>query len=130
MRLAIVASSTYAENGTLTRLAQIEAELDVLRQRLSEPDAGFEVQVLMAERDLSLRVERLLENTPEPIEALLFYFCGYAVLSDERGPALLLDGPRLGTFSLKRLRRAVERASSALVVLDTVSAFADGPSPG
>jgi len=128
MRLAIVAGSTYAQNGKLARFEQIEAELDVLGQRLNEPDAGFEVHVLMGERDLGTRVERLIEHAAEPIEALIFYFCGYVAFNEERGPALLLDGARLGALPLERLRGALEKATSALVVLDTVSAF-DGPSP-
>ncbi|HEV8245760.1 MAG TPA: hypothetical protein VGP93_08325, partial [Polyangiaceae bacterium] len=130
MRLAILAASSYAHSQKLTRLTQVEAELDVLGQRLTEPDAGFTVHIFSAERGLAEGIEQLAQTLKEPIEALFFYFCGYAVASDERGPALLLDGERLSSLSLKRLRRLLNQlAPSSLAVLDTVGAFENEPLP-
>ncbi len=130
MRLAILAASTYANNQKLRELPQVEAELDVLGQRLTEPDAGFVVHIFSAQRGLAEGIEQLAQTFHEPIESLLFYFCGYAVVSDDRGPALLLDGERLSSLSVKRLRRLLAQLSpSALAILDTVSAFATEPAP-
>jgi hypothetical protein len=42
MRLSILASSSYARSGKLTELHHAESDTDLLRQRMSEPDAGFE----------------------------------------------------------------------------------------
>lgn len=124
MRIAVLAASSYAASSQVPELASAEVDLDILGQRLAEPDAGFSVHALRAERGLVERVESLLESVADPVEELLFYFSGYAVSSDERGPALLLDGDRLGTFSLKRLRRLLsEKAKNAFVVLDTTVAF-------
>jgi tetratricopeptide (TPR) repeat protein len=126
MRLAILATSAYAQTDKLTELAEVRWHIDGLAQRLTEPDAGYAVYVLPAERGLAEQVEQLMADASQsgPIEALLFYFAGYAVVSDERGPALLLDGERLSTLSLRRLRRLVsQNAPSSFIVLDTVSAF-------
>ena len=114
MRLAILATSAYAQTDKLTELAEVTWHVDGLAQRLTEPDAGYTVYVSAAERGLAEQVEQLMADASqsEPIEALLFYFAGYAVVSDERGPALLLDGERLSTLSLRRLRRLRERARS------------------
>src|SRR5262245_5033105 len=106
MRIAIVAASSYSNNGQLGLLPHAEPEVELLSQRLTEPDAGFHVHLFAAQRGLAEGIEQLVAGLSEPIEALLFYFSGYAVVSDERGPALLLDGDRLGTLSLKRLARA------------------------
>ncbi len=130
MRLAILAASTYAHNQKLRELPQVEAELDVLGQRLTEPDAGFVVHIFSAQRGLAEAIEQLAQTFREPVEELLFYFCGYAVVSDERGPALLLDGERLGSLSVKRLRRLIAQlAPHALAILDTVSPFENEPPP-
>jgi len=53
---------------------------------------------------------------------LIVYFWGYA-LREERGATLLLDGPKLSSFTLARLRRQLaELADVALVILDTTLA--------
>jgi hypothetical protein len=124
MRLAILAASTYAGSDKVSELATSEVDLDLLGQRLGEPDAGFKVHIFRAERGLAEAVEQVIAEAGEPIDELLFYFLGYAVVTDERGPALLLAGDRLGTFSLKRLKRVLaESAKRGLAVLDTVIAF-------
>ena len=130
MRIAFIASSPYTQCQKLTELSSADADVDLLGQRLGEPDAGFVVHSFRAERGLAEAIEQVLAETTEPVDELLFYFAGYAVLNDERGPALLLDGERLGAFSLKRLRRVLaERARSSLCVLDTVPAFDGQMSP-
>ena len=124
MRIAVIACSPYSQCKKLTELSSVETDVDILGQRLSEPDAGFVVHSFRAERGLPEAVDQVLAEASEPVDELLFYFAGYAVLNDERGPALLLDGERLSAFSLKRLRRVLaERARSSLAVLDTVPAF-------
>jgi tetratricopeptide (TPR) repeat protein len=124
MRLAIVAASSYARSGKLPELAHAESQAELLCQRLAEPDGAFSVEWLAAERGLPEKIEGLLANPPEPIDALLFFFAGYALVSEEGVPALLLDGERLSTLSLRRVRRLVSQCSPAsLVVLDTVGAF-------
>jgi len=130
MRLAVLAASSYAACEKLPELAGTTLDLDLLGQRLSEPDAGFTVHAFRAERGLAEAVEQVLGDAGEPVESLLFFFSGYALVADERGPALLLDGERLATFSFKRLKRLLgERTRRALVVLDTVSAFDGETSP-
>lgn len=129
MRLAVLAASAYAASRKLPELAGTNLDLDLLGQRLCEPDAGFSVQAFRAERGLAEAVEQVLDEVGERVGSLLFFFSGYALLADERGPALLLDGERLGAFSLKRVKRLLaERSERALVVLDTVSAFDDATS--
>jgi tetratricopeptide (TPR) repeat protein len=124
MRLAILAASTYAGSDKVSELPTSEIDLDLLGQRLGEQDAGFAVHIFRAERGLAEAVEQVIAEAGEPIDELLFYFLGYAVVTDERGPALLLAGERLGTFSLKRLKRVlVDKAKRGLAVLDTVIAF-------
>jgi hypothetical protein len=131
MRLAILAASSYAECQKLPEVAGATLNLDVLGQRLADTDAGYVVKAFRAERGLSEALEQVLAAASEPVESLLFYFSGYAVVGDERGPALLLDGERLGTLSFKRLRRVLdERVQNAFVVLDTLSAFDDATPPG
>ena len=129
MRLAILAASSYAECQKLSELADATLNLDVLGQRLADTDAGYVVQAFRAERGLAEAIEHVLASAGEPVESLLFYFSGYAMVADERGPALLLDGERLGTLTFKRLRRVLdEHVQNAFVVLDTLSAF-DGETP-
>jgi tetratricopeptide (TPR) repeat protein len=124
MRVAILAASSYARSGRLPELVHLESQIEVLAQRLSERDAGFDVHVLAAERGLPERLEGLFTNPPAPVEALLFVFVGYVAVSEDGVPALVLDGERLATLSLRRLRRLVAEATpAACVVLDTVSAF-------
>ena len=130
MRLAVLAASSYTACQKLPELASAGLDLDLLGQRLSESDAGFTVHAFRAERGLAEALEQVLAEAEEPIESLLFFFSGYAVVSDERGPALLLDGERLGTLSFKRLKRLLnEKVKRSLVVLDTISAFDGETSP-
>jgi tetratricopeptide (TPR) repeat protein len=124
MRLAILAASSYSGSDKIPELPTSEMDLDLLGQRLGEPDAAFTVHIFRAERGLAEAVDQVIAQAPEPIDELLFYFLGYAVVSDERGPALLLAGDRLGTLSLKRLRRVLaEKAKRSLAVLDLSIAF-------
>jgi hypothetical protein len=130
MRLAILAASSYSGSDQVAELPMSELDLDLLGQRLREQDAGFAVHVFRAERGLAEAVERLLAGAAEPIDELLFYFLGYAIVTDERGPALLLAGDRLGAFSLKRLKRVLaEKAKRGLAVLDTVIALDPSAQP-
>src|SRR4051812_36262703 len=108
MRLAVLAASPYAACQKLPEVEGATLNLDVLGQRLADADAGYTVQAFRAERGLAEAIEQVLAEAPEPVEALLFFFSGYAVVNDERGPALLLDGERLATLSFKRLRRVLD----------------------
>lgn len=131
MRLALLAASSYSSSSELLDLPGAEVDLELLGQRLSEPDAGFSVMAFRAERRLGEAVEQVLSEVSEPIEQLLFFFSGYAMVSDERGPALLLDGERLSVLSLKRLKRLLnEKSQRSLAVLDTIAAFDGERTPG
>jgi tetratricopeptide (TPR) repeat protein len=122
MRLAICVASAYEQNPNLPNLPSAELDLEIVSQRLAQPDAGFTVHAFSALRGLPEGIEHLIESLGQPIETLIFYFSGYALLSEERGPALLLDGERIGTLSLKRLRKILQQhAPEALVVLELVS---------
>ncbi len=122
MRLAICVASAYEQNASLPKLPGAELDLEAISQRLAQPDAGFSVHAFSALRGLAEGIEHLMEAQTEPIETLLFYFSGYALLSEERGPALLLDGERIGTLSLKRLSKIVlEHAPEAAILLELVS---------
>jgi len=122
MRLAICVASAYEQNSNLPKLPAAELDLEVVSQRLAQPDAGFSVHAFNALRGLAEGIEQLIDSIGEPIETLLFYFSGYALLSDERGPALLLDGERIGTFSLRRLSKIVlQAAPEAAILLELVS---------
>ena len=119
MRLAILATSSYAICPNLPELADAALTLELLGQRLAEADAGFAVHAFSAERGFTEAAQAALAGA-EP-EALLFFFQGFVALSAERGPALLLDGERPSAFSIKRLCRLLGNRP-AFVVLDTVSA--------
>lgn len=128
-RLAILATSSYATCGSLPELSEAPSQIDLLAQRLREQDAGFSVEVLSAERGMAQALEALLAEG-DPVESLLFFFTGYVVVSEEDIPSLLLDGERLSTLSLRRLRRLVTQAApSACIVLDTVTALSEGTAP-
>jgi tetratricopeptide (TPR) repeat protein len=122
MRLAICVASAYEQSSSLPKLPSAELDLETISQRLAQPDAGFTVHAFTALRGLPEGIEQLIESLGQPIETLLFYFSGYALLSEERGPALLLDGERIGTLSLKRLRKILQQHTpEALVLLELVS---------
>ncbi|HVU03047.1 MAG TPA: tetratricopeptide repeat protein [Polyangiaceae bacterium] len=128
MRLAIIATSTYSKSDELEELVSADADAEALARRLSEPDGGFEVRLLPAERGLADEMERVLREAREPIDALFVLFAGYATVTEEGFPALVLDGERLSTLSLRRLRRLLtEGIQSSFLVLDTVSAFGSVP---
>lgn len=124
-RLAVLVTSAYGASG-LPELVEAPSQIDLLAQRLAEPDAGFAIHVLHAERGLAQALEDLL-TASAPIESLLFFFSGYVVVSEDEIPSILLDGDRLSTLSLRRVRRLVSQAAgSACVVLDTITAFDGG----
>ena len=123
MRLAIVAVSSYEENGQVNPIPNAEIDVQLFSERLAEADAGFTVHVFPAQRGLAEGIEELIAGLEERPQALLVYFWGYALLSEERGATLLLDGPKLSSFTLARLRRQLaELADVALVILDTTLA--------
>jgi hypothetical protein len=123
MRLAIVAASSYEENGQVTPIPNAEIDVQLFGERLAEADAGFAVHVFPAQRGLAEGIEEIVGALPARPEALIFYFWGYALLSEERGATLLLDGPKLSSFTLARLRRLLgEMAPASLVILDTTLA--------
>ncbi|HYQ40565.1 MAG TPA: hypothetical protein VER11_01310 [Polyangiaceae bacterium] len=123
MRLAIVAASSYEENGQVSPIPNAELDVELFGSRLAEDDAGFAVHAFPAQRGLADAMEALIAGLGERPEALIFYFWGYALDSKEHGPTLLLDGPRLSSFTLARLRRlAADSADVSLVVLDTTLA--------
>src|SRR6478752_4421990 len=123
MRLAIVAASSYEENGQVSPIPNAELDVELFGSRLAESDAGFAVHAFPAQRGLADAMEALIAGLGERPEALIFYFWGYALDSKEHGPTLLLDGPRLSSFTLARLRRlAADSADVSLVVLDTTLA--------
>jgi hypothetical protein len=123
MRLAIVAASTYEQNGQVDRIPNAELDVELFGGRLAEADAGFIVHAFPAQRGLAEGIEELIASVRQRPAALIFYFWGYALVSRERGPTLLLDGPKLASYTLARLRRQLaELADVALVVLDTTLA--------
>lgn len=123
MRLAIVAASSYEENGQVTKIPNAELDVELFGGRLAEADAGFSVHAFPAQRGLAEGVEALVASLGERPQALVFYFWGYALQSAERGPTLLLDGPKLSSFTLARLRRQLaELSDMSLVILDATLA--------
>ena len=130
MRLAIVAASSYEENGQVSPIPNAELDVELFGSRLAEADAGFAVHAFPAQRGLADAIEALIAGLGERPEALIFYFWGYALDSKEHGPTLLLDGPRLSSFTLARLRRLVaDSADVSLVVLDTTLAEGSAGEP-
>lgn len=122
MRVALVIGSGYVKNGQLPPLPSVDVDCELVERRLSDRDAGFRTFRFDASRGLAERIEQRLLARTEPIEELLVYFSGYCVWSAERGPALLLDGERLGTFSVARLRKLLEYfAPSSCVILDVAA---------
>jgi hypothetical protein len=119
MRVAFVVVSSYEKNGQLALVPSAVVDGDLVARRLGQSDARFAVHRFAAERDLPEQLEEFLAKSPEPISELLVYFSGYAVLSSERGAALLLDGARPSAFSVRRLRKILEQsAQSACLIVD------------
>src|SRR5436190_14104209 len=130
MRLAIVAASSYEANGQVPPIPNAEVDVELFGRRLAEPDAGFTVHAFDAERGLPEGIEQLTRSLGGRARSLVFYFWGYALLSKERGPALLLDGPKLAPFTLTRLRRLLsEVTDEALVVVDATLAEGSAGAP-
>jgi hypothetical protein len=130
MRLAIVAASSYEANGQVPPIPNAEIDVELFGRRLAEPDAGFTVHAFDAERGLPEGIEQLTRSLGGRARSLVFYFWGYALLSEERGPALLLDGPKLAPFTLARLRRLLsEVTDEALVVVDATLAEGSAGAP-
>ncbi len=130
MRLAIVAASSYEENGQVAPIPNAELDVELSGRRLAEPDAGFTVHAFDAERGLPEGIEELTKSLGGRARSLVFYFWGYALLSEERGPTLLLDGPKLASFTLARLRRLLaDVTDEALVVLDATLAEGSAGAP-
>jgi len=130
MRLAIVAASSYEENGQVPPIPNAEVDVELFGRRLAEPDAGFTVHAFDAERGLPEGIEQLARSLGGRARSLVFYFWGYALLSEERGPTLLLDGPKLAPFTLSKLRRLLsEVTDEALVVLDATLAEGSAGAP-
>lgn len=122
MRVALVIGSAYEKNGQVTPVPAADLDCELVERRLSDQDAGFHVLRFEAERGLAERIEQRLLAQSQPIEEILLYFSGYCVLSAERGPALLLDGDRLGTFSIPRMRKLLEYfAPSSCVLMDAAA---------
>jgi tetratricopeptide (TPR) repeat protein len=130
MRLAIIATSTYADSGVLAAVPEAESQAELLARRLAERDSGFTVHVLPASRGMIDRLEALLASLSQPVESALFFFSGYVAVSDEDVPALVLDGERLSTLSLRRVRRLFAQITAqSFFVLDTMTAFGGDRSP-
>jgi len=122
MRLAIVSASSYEENGQVAPIPNAEIDVELFGRRLAEADAGFMVHAFDAKRGLAEGIEELVRAQGH-VTSLVFYFWGYALVSPERGPTLLLDGPKLAAFNLARLRRRLaELCDEALIILDATLA--------
>jgi hypothetical protein len=130
MRLAIVAASSYEENGQVAPIPNAEIDVELFGRRLAEPDAGFTVHAFDAQRGLPEGIEALAQSLGGRARSLVFYFWGYALLDEERGPTLLLDGPKLAPFTCARLRRLLsEVTDEALVVIDATLAAGSAGEP-
>jgi tetratricopeptide (TPR) repeat protein len=126
MRVALVVGSSYEKNGQLTPLPSADLDCELMERRLSDRDAGFRVFRFGAERGLAERIEQRLLAQTEAIDHLLVYFSGYCAFSAERGPALLLDGERLGTFAIPRLRKLLDYFSPRSCVILDAAAVLEG----
>ncbi len=130
MRLAIVAASSYEENGQVAPIPNAELDVELFGGRLADADAGFFVHAFPAQRGLAEGIDELLARLGERPKELILYFWGYALNSEERGPTLLLDGPKLSPFTLARLRRQLSDAADvSLVVLDATLAEGSSGAP-
>src|SRR5690606_35962560 len=96
-----------------------EIDVELIGRRLADSDAGFAVHAFSAQRGLAEGVEDLVRSLGRRPDSLVFYFWGYAVISQERGAALLLDGQKVSPLTLARLRRSLsDLADESLVILD------------
>jgi tetratricopeptide (TPR) repeat protein len=120
MHLAIVIESSYRENEQLAELPGAHASAELVSARLTQ--AGFVVERIPASRELAGYLDERLLGATSPLTSLLVYYVGYVALNPERGPALLLDGPRLRAFPVSRVARAIMGAAySGAFVVDAVA---------
>ena len=126
MRLALIISSNYSENGVVPSREAFEDTGSLVAARLSRDDTGFAVVALKANRDLPEQLEQLLEEHRSSLEELLIHFSGYLAVKPDRGPALLLDGARLRAFPISRLRAALSKAAPHVLTIMDIAAVADG----
>src|ERR1041384_5550211 len=109
MHLAIVIESSYRENQQLAELPGAHASAELVSARRAQ--AGFVVERVPASRELAGYLDVRLLGATIPLSSVLVYYVGYIALNAERGPALLLDGPRLRAFPASRLARGVMSAA-------------------
>ncbi|HVW26476.1 MAG TPA: hypothetical protein VHC69_14005 [Polyangiaceae bacterium] len=125
MHLAIVIESSYGENTQLAELPGARASAELIATGLEH--AGFVVERVPASRELAGYLDERLLGAATPFQSLFVYYSGYAALNPERGPALLLDGPRLRAFPVSRLGRSMMTAAySAALVVDAVGVTEPG----
>ncbi|HEX4335642.1 MAG TPA: tetratricopeptide repeat protein [Polyangiaceae bacterium] len=125
MHLAIVIESSYSENTQLTELPGAHASAELVSSSLKR--AGFVVERVPATRELASYLDERLLGAATPFQSLLVYYTGYAALNPERGPALLLDGPRLRAFPVSRVGRSIMTAAySGALIVDAVAVMEPG----
>ncbi len=121
MRHALIVASDYSENGALVARPAFPITGEAFAERLARDDTGFSVTRLDANRELPERLEEFLTANTGRLETLIVHFSGYLAFKTERGPAMLLDGPRLRAFPLSRLHAALAAATQqSLVICDAV----------
>ena len=126
MRLAIIISTTYDDNPKLEPHRAGPLDAAVMAEQLMLADADFVVERLEADRDLPEHLESLLEQYPGDIESLALYFSGYAAVSKERGPAVLLSGARLKAYPISRLRGLLVRSGTPTLCILDVAVMSQG----
>jgi hypothetical protein len=65
MRLAIVAASSYEENGQVDPIPNAKLDVERFGDRLAEADAGFRVYALAAKRGLAEGLDELIASLGE-----------------------------------------------------------------
>jgi tetratricopeptide (TPR) repeat protein len=106
MRLAVVASSRYEHNAKLSEELCAAPSVGVIQEALGNE---WEVESYELDRPFPDLLEQTLYSASRRPTELLIYACGLVALADGRPPALVLDGERLGTLSLGRLGRLLDR---------------------
>jgi tetratricopeptide (TPR) repeat protein len=116
MRLAIIASSGYGTNVKLEEERCAPPSQELLSSALN---GHWEVETYELDRPFPDLLERALYSGARAPSEILLYACGLVALADGRPPALVLDGERLGTLALGRLRRLLDRVGCpASLVID------------
>ncbi len=119
MRTAIVVSSTYTESGSATSCPVFADTRDVVAERFGRTDIDFDVKTFEADHGLPEQLEAFVSALDEPAETMLLHCTGYVATRPGRGPALLLDGPRLRAFPFSRLGALIRDTSrQALIIVD------------